>query len=95
MNKQGWAAFSRAATLFVKRFPFEDGASYPDYGCNVECFTAGLFIELESLSPIRRLEPEETVEHVERWTLFPNFDAGGTDDALEAALESILPQTQI
>ncbi|MCA1631701.1 MAG: DUF4380 domain-containing protein [Acidobacteria bacterium] len=89
MNKQGWAAYARAASLFVKRFPFEEGATYPDYGCNVECFTAGSFIEIESLSPLRRLEPEETVEHVERWTLFPNFDAGATEDSLAAALDVV------
>jgi hypothetical protein len=91
-NKQGWAAYARAGTLFVKRFAFEEGAAYPDYGCNVECFTAGSFIEVESLSPLRRVEPEETVEHVERWTLFDNFDAGATDDALEAALAPLLAQ---
>jgi hypothetical protein len=95
MDKQGWAAYARAGALFVKRFSYEEGAIYPDYGCNVECFTAGSFIELESLSPLRRLEPEETVEHVERWTLFPDFDAGATDDALEAALAPVLPRTQL
>lgn len=95
MAKQGWAAYARSGVLFVKHFPFEEGATYPDYGCNVECFTAGSFIEIESLSPLRRIEPEETVEHVERWTLFPDFDAGATDDSLEAALAPVLLQTQL
>jgi hypothetical protein len=94
MCKQGWAAFARGATLFVKRFAFEEGATYPDYGCNVECFTAGSFIELESLAPLRRVEPEETAEHTERWTLFRDFDAGATEDSLEVAINSILPQTK-
>jgi hypothetical protein len=94
MNKQGWAAFRRSTTAFVKHFPFEEGATYPDYGCNVEVFTAGTFLEIESLAPLRRLEPEATVEHVERWSLFQNFDAGATEDALAAALNSILPETQ-
>jgi hypothetical protein len=91
LDKQGWAAFSRDRTLFVKRFPHEEGARYPDYGCNVEAFTAGLFIELESLSPLRRLEPGESAEHTERWSLFRDFDAGGDEDALEAALAAVLP----
>lgn len=94
MNKQGWAAYLRGATLFVKRFPYAEGADYPDYGCNTEVFTAGSFIEIESLSPLRRLEPGATASHEERWHLFRDFDAGATDDALEAALASVLPQTE-
>lgn len=94
MNKQGWAAYLLGATLFVKRFPCEEGAGYPDYGCNTEVFTAGSFIEIESLSPLRRLEPGATASHEERWHLFRDFDAGATDDSLEAALASVLPQTE-
>jgi hypothetical protein len=93
LDKQGWAAFRRGSTLFVKRFGYEEGAIYPDYGCNVECFTAGSFIELESLAPLRRLEPGERAEHTERWSLFRDFDAGATEDTLAAALEALLPQT--
>ena len=93
MNKQGWAAYLRDTTLFVKRFPFEEGTSYPDYGCNLEAFTARSFIQIESLSPLRPLEPGATASHEERWHLFRDFDAGSTDDALEAALAVILPQT--
>jgi hypothetical protein len=94
MDKQGWAAFRRGSTLFVKHFPYEEGATYPDYGCNVECFTAGSFIELESLAPVRRLEPGERAEHTERWSLFQDFDAGATEDSLAAALEVVIPHTE-
>jgi hypothetical protein len=94
MNKQGWAAYVHGRTLFVKRFPFEEGANYPDYGCNTEAFTVNSFIEIESLSPLRRLEPGATAEHTERWNLFPDFDAGATEDALEEALAAVLPQTE-
>ena len=93
-DKQGWAAYLRGQTLFVKRFPHEEGASYPDYGCNVEAFTAGPFIELESLSPVRRLEPGATASHVEHWHLFRDFDAGATEDSLADALARVLPQTE-
>jgi hypothetical protein len=94
MNKQGWAAYLLGATLFVKRLPYAEGADYPDYGCNTEVFTAGSFIEIESLSPLRRLEPGATASHEERWHLFRDFDAGATDDSLEAALATVLPQTE-
>jgi len=94
LNKQGWAAYLRGSTLYVKRHPYEEGATYPDYGSNVEAFTAGPFIELESLSPVRRLEPGATASHEERWHLFRDFDAGATEDSLADALARILPETE-
>lgn len=81
-NKRGWAAYLVGETLFVKRFGYEDGASYPDAGCNNEVFTAGSFIELESLSPLNALEPGEAVEHVERWRLFAGIEIGEGDEGL-------------
>lgn len=94
LDKQGWAAYLRSTTLFVKRFPYEEGATYPDYGSNVEAFTAGPFIELESLGPLRRLEPGATAAHEERWHLFRDFDPGSTEDSLADALARVLPETE-
>lgn len=87
-NKRGWAAYLSRETLFVKRFGYETGASYPDSGCNNEIFTAGSFIELESLSPLKYLEPGETIEHVERWQLFEGVKTGLGDESLYAVLAS-------
>ncbi|HKP72657.1 MAG TPA: hypothetical protein VJT82_06950, partial [Pyrinomonadaceae bacterium] len=95
MNKQGWAAYAREGMLFVKRFAYEEGASYPDYGCNCETYTAGEFIEVESLSAFRRLEPGESAEHVERWSLFRGVETGATEESLEAALVPLLAETII
>ncbi len=33
-NKREWAGYLRENTLFIKRFPYIEGAKYPDYGCN-------------------------------------------------------------
>jgi hypothetical protein len=82
-NKQGWAGYILDGTLFVKHFPYEEGAAYPDYGCNNEFFTAGLFIEVESLSPLKALEPDDTIEHVERWYLFDGVNVDDDEDSLE------------
>jgi hypothetical protein len=83
--RRGWAAYHEGGELFVKGFPCEAGARYPDYGCNVETFTAGDFVELESLGPLARLGPGEAAEHVERWQLFGGVDLAD-DEALEATL---------
>ena len=85
-NKRGWAAYHVARLLFVKRFSYEEGAAYPDDGCNNEVFTAGSFIELESLAPLKRLAPGESAEHEERWQLFKDFDPGEDEESFAAAV---------
>ena len=92
MNKQGWAAYQLDRILFVKRFAYEEGASYTDYGCNCETYTAGDFIEVESLSPLVRLEPGASAEHLERWSLFQDVETGASETTLEAALDPLLRQ---
>lgn len=85
-NRRGWAAYAVAGSLFVKRYAYEEGAVYPDLGCNTEVFTAGGYTELETLGPLRRVEPGGAAEHVERWSLFTGVDVGGTDDSVDRAL---------
>jgi hypothetical protein len=86
-NRRGWAGYLRGQTLFVKRFPWIDGARYPDYGCNTETFTKGAFVELESLSPLRTVEPGDAVEHVEDWELTALVAPVELDDAsLDSAI---------
>jgi hypothetical protein len=89
-DKQGWAAFSHGRTLFVKRFAHDPGATYPDYGSNVEVFTNGSFIELETLGPLARLRPGEVAEHVEEWQLFGDVALGATEASVEAALAPLV-----
>ena len=89
-NKLGWAAYLSGETLFVKRFDYSEGAIYPDLGCNTEIFTAGSFIEVESLSPLKQLEPDEAVEHIERWQLFAGVKSSGDEESLHAALAPLI-----
>jgi len=70
LNSEGWLAYQRGAVLFVKRFDYQPGATYPDLGSSAEVFTRGEILELESLGPLARLEPGGVVEHTERWYLF-------------------------
>ena len=89
-NKQGWAAYLVDSTLFVKRFDYLEGMAYPDYGCNTETYTAGSFIEVESLGPLRRLAPGEAAEHTERWSLFKEVEGRENDEQLAAAIASLI-----
>ena len=94
LNKQGWAAYLRRQTLFVKRAGYTEGAAYPDYNCNFQTYTAGALIEVESLAPLKRLEPGESANHTERWFLFRGISAGATEESLDAALNPLLAQTE-
>lgn len=91
-NKQGWAAYLRKDILFIKRFQYIEGMKYPDYGCNFETYTAGDFMEIETLGPLVTLEPNESTIHVEDWFLFKNVTVGKTESELEAALKVPLQQ---
>ena len=91
-NKQGWAGYLRQGTLFVKAFPYVEGAPYPDGGCNCETFTKASFVEVETIGPLERLEPGASAEHVETWRLFRNVEPGTDEETLDAALQPLIEQ---
>ena len=69
LNKQGWVAYELPEVTFTKRFDYVADSSYPDINSNTEIYTAGGFIEVETLSPLRPLEPGDAIEYQERWKL--------------------------
>ena len=69
LNKQGWARYRLEDVIFTKHFGFQENAVYPDMNSNTELYTAGSFVELESLAPLQKLAPGEATEHAERWRL--------------------------
>ncbi len=89
-DKQGWAGYLRKGEMFIKSFTYEEGAKYPDGGCNCETYTAGTFMELESLAPLVNLDAGKSVSYVEHWNLFKGVDAGATEETLESALKPLL-----
>lgn len=66
-NEYGWIAYFNHDQVFVKKFDFVRGATYPDKGCNCETYTSYWGVEIESLSPLRILKPGKTATHEERW----------------------------
>jgi len=65
----GWCAYDRAGHRFTKRFAYDPGARYPDFGCNVELYTDARMLELETLGPLCDLQPGGSTEHTETWEL--------------------------
>ena len=69
LNKQGWARYRLADATFTKYFDYTENAVYPDMNSNAELYTAGAFVEVETLAPLVKLKPGDATEHVERWQL--------------------------
>ena len=85
----GWSAYWVDGVTFVKYAPVIKGATYPDRGCPFEVFTNGKMIELETLSPLVKLEPGKSVTHVEHWGVFDGLKKPSTDAAF-AALATVV-----
>jgi hypothetical protein len=54
---------------FSKTIDYRQDATYPDGNCNLEIFTDGTMLELESLSPLVALKKDEKIIHTESWSL--------------------------
>jgi hypothetical protein len=69
-HEMKWVGYLTRHALFMKVIRFEEGATYPDFGCNFETFSNAQMLEIEALSPLRTLAPGESVGHSESWRLF-------------------------
>ena len=76
-NPHGWLAYWWRGLLFIKHFEVDGSptAAYPDLGCNAELYCNDAIVELESLAPLTRLAPGESVQHTETWVLAQSLDA--------------------
>ncbi|MGA2147246.1 MAG: hypothetical protein ABSH49_20060 [Bryobacteraceae bacterium] len=64
-----WAAYVRNNEAFIKVAQADRARTYPDFGCSFETFTNNEFLEIETLSPMGKAAPGESLEHTEHWSL--------------------------
>jgi len=86
----GWVAYAWKNYLFIKSFTHLPGRDYPDMGCSVETFTNQGMLEVETLGPLVQLPPGKTVEHIEDWWLFKDFENPGTPEELYESVSSFV-----
>jgi len=79
-NKETWAAYFLGGEAFLKRTKADPTKTYPDFGASFETFTNSEFLEVETLGPLTRLQPAQTVELTETWSLFRNVKLAGISD---------------
>ncbi len=92
MHRMKWVGYLTRHALFIKTFTYEEGATYPDFGCNFETFSNAHMLQMETLSPLRTLAPGESVGHAESWRLFGSIPEPHSlkEDALADWLEPFL-----
>lgn len=69
MNRRGWTGYLYRGVFFNKRFHRRLALPHPDYGCNNEVYVDHRFLEVETLGPMVRLEPGQSITHTETWEL--------------------------
>lgn len=90
-NERTFGAYLLGSDLFLKQYLAEPGKTYPEFFCSFQTFTNADFLELETFGPIVKLQPEETVELTEHWSLHKNINIPSFTDAnVDAALLPLL-----
>jgi len=89
MANPSWTAYWVDGVAFVKEFQRKKG-EYPDFGCSVEVYTNAKMLELETLSPIRTLEPNDTIKHTEIWRIFNVGELTPSPEKIKRKLEPLL-----
>ncbi len=88
-NANTWAAYLLGDNLFIKRTSADPKKPYADFGCSFETFSSNEFLELETLGPLVTLKQNDSVSHIERWSLHKNIQIPSfTDEALD---KTVLP----
>jgi len=90
-NPHTWGAYVLNGEVFIKQAAGDAHANYPDFGCTFETFTNSEFLEMETLSPLKKAAPGETVEQTERWSLHKNVQLTElTDAAIDEQISPLL-----
>ena len=74
-NEDGWAAYINKGQIFLKNFNMNIDGEYPDFGCNFETFTNGIFLECESLGELKTLKNGQMTSITEEWELIECNDS--------------------
>ncbi len=91
-HQLGWSGYLLGGVFFLKRYPWNPSAAYPDMGCNFEVFSNGKMVELESLGPLTLLHHCQTVAHIEEWELHDTgklSDSSASEEQIDELIRSI------
>jgi len=89
-HREGWVGYLLGEFLFVKRFGFDDGATYPDGGVNFETFSNEDMLEIETLGGLVDLAPGASVSLTEDWDLHRGVEQVETEDDAERFVKPLI-----
>ncbi|MCX7883996.1 MAG: hypothetical protein N2448_03070 [Caloramator sp.] len=87
-NEEGWAAYFNHGNLFIKRYEHFMDKRYPDFGVSYETYTTDFMLEMETLSPLTLINPEEEIIHTEEWELIKDVTRPDAKD--EKQIEDVI-----
>jgi hypothetical protein len=89
-HRMGWVGYVNGGTLFVKRFDYREGATYPDLGTRYQTFSNEDMLEMETVGELVTLKPGESAELAEAWELFGNVPDVRTEADVERAIRPLV-----
>jgi len=85
-NAQKWMAYFYHNLLFIKYAENCETDQLVDQGATSECYCNSKFIELETLGPLKQIEPGKTIQHREVWRI---VDTPFTDLTQETMMDFV------
>ncbi len=88
-SKKGISTYLVDGDMFIKRFERLDG-KFADYECNFETYTSENFMEMETLSPLYVIKPNEEKSHTEKWSACFGIGKDKNLDEIKEYIKSIV-----
>ncbi len=88
-NPDGWLAYHRDETLYVKHADYHPHVPYFDRGSSSQVYCDPRLIELETVAPKSVIAPGETVTHRETWTLYSDIQFEQSEDAAQTLVKQL------
>ncbi|MBV9265474.1 MAG: hypothetical protein JO061_04820 [Acidobacteriaceae bacterium] len=90
-NTNTWVAYVLNNEAFVKQYRADTSKTYPDFGCSFETFTNNEFLEIETLGFLTKVQPGQSISHLEQWSLHKSIAIPAlTDSELDRVILPLL-----
>lgn len=86
-QQRPWAAYFHHGDMFVKKYSIDPDGKYPDFGCSYETYTNKSILEMETLSRLVNVMPNESVCHKETWLIYKNVQLPANESAIDELAE--------
>lgn len=87
LNLSGLLAYWRQGWIFARRFDPAPHQPHTDLNANAQVYLCEDFVEIETLGPLVRLPPGDSVNHVETWTVLPAPAEPTSEDDAQSLLD--------